>query len=195
MKHLKALLLGLAFTLALAASASAIDKVPSGFRLLNGDTINQLIDAVSGTSNGAYKGTFNGTLGATTPSTVAATTGAFSSTLGVTGAATFSSTTAHTGLATFSGHIAGGGTAPALTACGTSPSISGTDLAGTVTMGTGTPTGCVITFNVTYGTAPHCAVTWRATPLASQSYTISATAITLTQTATDSNLVDYVCVK
>jgi hypothetical protein len=35
---------------------------------------------------------FNGTLGATTPASVAATTGSFSSTLGVTGAATFSST-------------------------------------------------------------------------------------------------------
>src|SRR5947209_1683614 len=33
-------------------------------------------------------------------------------------------------------------TAPALTSCGTSPSIVGTDFAGTVTMGTGTPTGC-----------------------------------------------------
>lgn len=85
-------------------------------------------------------------------------------------------------------------TAPALTSCGTSPSISGSDTAGTVTMGTGTPTGCVITFNAAYNTAPHCNVTWRATPLASQSYTVSATAITLTQTATSSNLADYTCV-
>jgi hypothetical protein len=40
----------------------------------------------------------------------------------------------------------GSTTAPALTSCGTSPAIVGTDMAGTVTMGT-TPTGCVITFN------------------------------------------------
>lgn len=85
-------------------------------------------------------------------------------------------------------------TAPALTSCGTSPSISGSDTAGTVTMGTGTPTGCVITFNVAYTTAPHCVVNWRATPLASQSYTVSTTALTLTQTATSSNLVDYACI-
>jgi hypothetical protein len=84
-------------------------------------------------------------------------------------------------------------TAPALTSCGTSPTISGTDTAGTVTMGTGTPTGCVITFNVAYTTAPHCVVTWIATPLASQSYVTSATAITLTQTATSSNVVKYMC--
>lgn len=90
--------------------------------------------------------------------------------------------------------IIGTGTAPALTSCGTSPAITGTDLAGTVTMGTGTPTGCVITFNVPYAAAPHCVVTWIATPLASQSYVTSATAITLTQTATSSNVAKYFCV-
>lgn len=85
------------------------------------------------------------------------------------------------------------GTAPALTTCGTTPAINGTDIAGTVTMGTGSPTGCVITFNVPYPFAPHCVVTWIATPLASQSYATSATAITLTQTGTSSNVVKYVC--
>lgn len=84
-------------------------------------------------------------------------------------------------------------TAPALTSCGTSPAITGTDLAGIVTMGTATPTGCVITFNTPYVTAPVCVVAWIATPLASQSYATSATAITLTQTATSSNKVQYVC--
>jgi hypothetical protein len=88
----------------------------------------------------------------------------------------------------------GSGTAPALTSCGTSPAIVGTDVAGTVTMGTGTPTGCVITFNVAYIAAPHCIVQWIATPLASQSYVTSTTAITLTQTATSSNVVKYMCV-
>lgn len=85
-------------------------------------------------------------------------------------------------------------TAPALTSCGTSPAIVGTDTAGIVTMGTGTPTGCVITFNVAYTATPYCVVSWIATPLASQSYVTSASAITLTQTATSSNKVQYVCV-
>lgn len=84
-------------------------------------------------------------------------------------------------------------TAPALSSCGTSPAIVGTDEAGEVTMGTGTPTGCVITFNQAYVGAPLCVVTWQATPLASQSYAVSNTAITLTQTATDSNKVNYIC--
>ena len=92
-----------------------------------------------------------------------------------------------------SNHLAPAGTAPALTSCGGgSPTIVGTDVAGTVTMGT-TATGCVITFNVAYAAEPHCVVSWIATPLASQSYATSASAITLTQTSTSGNVVKYIC--
>lgn len=90
-------------------------------------------------------------------------------------------------------HVRAGGAAPALSSCGTTPAISGSDFAGEVTMGTGAPTGCVITFNVEYSSTPYCTVSWQATPLASQSYAISTSAITLTQTATSSNKVNYVC--
>lgn len=86
----------------------------------------------------------------------------------------------------------GSGTAPALTSCGTTPAITGTDVAGTVTMGT-TATGCVITFNVAYVAAPHCVVTWIATPLASQSYVTSNAAITTTQTSASNNVLKYLC--
>lgn len=85
-------------------------------------------------------------------------------------------------------------TPPALTSCGTgSPVLNGTDTAGTVVMGT-SATGCVITFNVAYASTPYCVVTWRATPLASQSYTLSTTAITTTQTSTSGNILDYICI-
>lgn len=87
----------------------------------------------------------------------------------------------------------GSGTAPALTSCGTSPAIVGTDLAGEVTMGTGSPTGCIITFDQAYSGAPYCTVTWQAN-LAAMGYTISPTALTLTQTAASSNKVDYTCI-
>jgi hypothetical protein len=94
----------------------------------------------------------------------------------------------------FDGHIIPNSTStPVLTSCGTSPTITGTDVAGTVTMGTATPTGCIITFAVAYALAPHCLVTWIATPLASQSYSTSATAITTTQTGTNSNVLKYAC--
>lgn len=84
-------------------------------------------------------------------------------------------------------------TAPALTSCGTgSPAITGTDSAGIVTMGT-SATGCVITFNVAYTGTPYCVVNWIATPLASQSYVTSNSAITLTQTSTSGNKAQYIC--
>lgn len=84
-------------------------------------------------------------------------------------------------------------TAPALSSCGTgSPAITGTDTAGIVTMGT-SATGCVITFNVAYTGTPYCVVSWIATPLVSQSYATSNTAITLTQTSASGNKVQYVC--
>jgi hypothetical protein len=84
-------------------------------------------------------------------------------------------------------------TAPALTSCGTgSPTITGTDTAGIVTMGT-SATGCIITFNVAYTAAPYCVVSWIATPLASQSYATSNTAITLTQTSASGDKIQYVC--
>lgn len=86
---------------------------------------------------------------------------------------------------------------PALSSCGTSPAITtgSSDYAGTITTGTGTPTGCVITFSVAYGAAPACVVTSRTAPATSTpAYTVSTTAITLTQAAVNSVVWDYVCV-
>ncbi len=90
------------------------------------------------------------------------------------------------------GHHRLTGSTPVLTSCGTSPSITGTDIAGEVTMGTAAPTGCVITFANAYTNAPTCIVTWQ-TNLASMQYTKSTTAITLVQTGTSSNKINYRC--
>lgn len=118
-----------------------------------------------------------------------AATGTSGGTLGLLNASKTDSGT----LNQYSGHIASSGSAPTLSSCGTSPAIVGDDKDGQVTMGTGTPTGCVITFNAAYTAAPLCTVAWQATPLASQSYAVTTTAITLTQTATSSNRVNYHC--
>lgn len=85
-------------------------------------------------------------------------------------------------------------TSPVATSCGTTPTVQlgSSDTAGTVEMGS-SATGCIITFNHAYSNNPSCVVTWRATPLASQSYTVSTAAITLTQTSTTNNYVDYMC--
>ncbi|HYM32300.1 MAG TPA: hypothetical protein VEU47_13425 [Candidatus Cybelea sp.] len=97
------------------------------------------------------------------------------------------------GTLTAPGHVITGATPPVLTSCGTSPTIVGSDTDGLITMGT-TATGCIITFASPYVSAPFCVVTWQATPLASQSYTVTNTAITTVQTSTSNNKLNYHCV-
>ena len=98
------------------------------------------------------------------------------------------------GAAVFGGHISNAGRAPVVTTCGGDPAIVGTDLAGVVTVGATPSTSCVITFAVAYTIAPTCVVSWSAGPLAAMSYTISTTAITVAQTSTASNRLNYICI-
>ncbi len=56
-------------------------------------------------------------------------------------------------------HLASGGSPPAVTSCGSGPSISGTDTKGKIQIGSGTVTGCTITWASTYAAAPTCIVT------------------------------------
>lgn len=180
--------------LQVAGTTGVVDINASGNAIITG---NASVTGAFGVTGAVTLGSTLGVTGAGTVGGALAVTGA----LGVTGVTTLgNSLTATAGLTQFGSttpvHVASGQTtAPPLTSCGTSPSDTGsTDTAGTVTMGTGTPTGCVITFSTAYVAAPHCTVTWRGTPLAAQSYAVSTTAITLAQTATSSNLVDYLCV-
>lgn len=78
-----------------------------------------------------------------------------------------------------------GGTATPTIATGS------TDEAGEVTAGT-TATSVTITFNLTHANAPFCVVTSQ-TQLVSFAYTLSNTVITITQTATTGNKIDYRC--
>lgn len=75
----------------------------------------------------------------------------------------------------------------------TTPTIAtgSTDESGEVTAGT-TATSVVITFNLTHTNAPFCVVTSQ-TQLVAFAYTLSNTAITITQTATTGNKIDYRC--
>jgi hypothetical protein len=58
------------------------------------------------------------------------------------------------------GHIMTGGSAPSVSSCGTSPSVSGNDTAGVVTVGSGSVTSCVITFAVPRSNVPrHVSIT------------------------------------
>lgn len=89
--------------------------------------------------------------------------------------------------------VAGGGT-PTVSACGTTPGTpTGTDMAGEVAEGT-TATGCTITFaNSGYTAAPHCVVAL-GTQQVAFTYTISTTAITVTNTSATGDVIHWICV-
>src|SRR5262245_40972536 len=92
------------------------------------------------------------------------------------------------------GNISSTGPAPVLSSCGGgSPAITGSNLAGTVTTGT-TATGCVITFSTAFASAPSCVVSPASGVLASFTYVISASAITVTQTSSSGNTITYMCI-
>lgn len=100
-------------------------------------------------------------------------------------------------LNTNGGYMAGAigftGTVPVLSSCGTSPSISGNNSGGTITTGTGSPTGCTLTFaDGGWSATPKCIVSWRTRP-ATANYVPTATTLTLTQTGTSSAVIDYYC--
>lgn len=84
-------------------------------------------------------------------------------------------------------------TAAAVSSCGTSPSISGAkDNHGTVSVGTGSPTACTITFGTAYASTPDCVVT-SYPQLAAFTAVVSTSSIVVTQTATSSNKISYIC--
>lgn len=97
----------------------------------------------------------------------------------------------------FPGHILNTGNAnpvPSVVSSAGSPTVAGTDVGGTITMGT-SATGVNLAFGRAYVTAPSCVVSWRGpitttTPMA---YTTTTTGVALTQGSTSSNKIDYFC--
>ncbi|MGP0086074.1 MAG: hypothetical protein ACLP0B_21000 [Steroidobacteraceae bacterium] len=66
------------------------------------------------------------------------------------------------------------GTTPTIGSCGTSPTISGTDVSGKITVGSGTVTSCVISFHATLPNAPHGVVLTAANSTAAPGITTGA---------------------
>ena len=93
------------------------------------------------------------------------------------------------------GHIATYmATAPVLSSCGSSPSITGSDTAFVITVGS-TATGCTATFNKTWTSNPVCTVTNQSQSIVSaMTYTVSTTAVTISQAAgLSGNIIDVIC--
>lgn len=83
---------------------------------------------------------------------------------------------------------------PVLTSCGTTPSITGTDLAFTITQGT-TATGCVATFSTAFSATPVCvAVNQTAPGTSTPAYSVTATAVTLVTASTSGELWSVHCI-
>jgi hypothetical protein len=85
--------------------------------------------------------------------------------------------------------------APAVTSCGTSPSIDShaNNRSGTVTVGSGTIATCTVTFAGTgYSTWDHCRVTTESSE-AAFAYSYTLTALTVTATSLTSDQLDYDC--
>lgn len=97
----------------------------------------------------------------------------------------------------FPGHILNTGNStpiPSVSSAVGTPSVTGTDVAGTVTMGTSS-TGANLQFGRAYVSTPACVVSWQGpitttTPMA---YTLTTTGIALKQGSTSSNLINYFC--
>lgn len=94
---------------------------------------------------------------------------------------------------TSNGVITSSGIAPALSACGTSPTVVGNDRRMVLTEGA-TGNGCTITFAVPFFNAPTCFVDNRTMSLVNAlSYAVTNTALTITQTASGGGVYDVWC--
>ncbi len=90
-----------------------------------------------------------------------------------------------TGLYTGQVRLMGPAAPTCSTNCGTSPSVSGSDSAMVVTMGSGSPaSGWVVTFNGTWAAAPSCTVTSAKTGMVVGKLAIAAVTTTTTITVT-----------
>ena len=86
--------------------------------------------------------------------------------------------------------VAGGGT-PALTTCGTSPTITGNDFVGTLTIGSAA-TACTATFATAYPAAPRCFLVPQGSTTAFPVYTTTTTTIAVA-TGVASTAYFYMC--
>lgn len=94
----------------------------------------------------------------------------------------------------FPRHILNLGKAPAVSSCGSSPTLAtgSSDFVGTITGGTN-HTACTLTFNTAYLAAPSCVVSGQSSYATSPiAYNVVATGINLT-TFSGTDVVSYIC--
>lgn len=82
---------------------------------------------------------------------------------------------------------------PTVGTCGTGASVTGTDFAGKITVGTSASDACTLTFGKTWTVAPVCVVQNLTTGAAANVYTVSATTIVWSSALADSTALVYMC--
>lgn len=92
------------------------------------------------------------------------------------------------------GHVSVPGPSPTLSSCGTTPTVVGSDSAFEITVGSVAATGCTATFAHAFSVAPVCTVTNQTVSVANaMTYTVSASAVVISQTGLTSDKVDVIC--
>lgn len=92
------------------------------------------------------------------------------------------------------GHVLFTGSAPTLSLCGTSPTVTnGTDNGGVVTLGTGTVNACTLTFATAFTNTPACNVDSNSNVGQPWVSAVSTTAVTFTMPYTGASKLYYSC--
>lgn len=89
-------------------------------------------------------------------------------------------------------HIVATGTVPTASSCGSGPAIVGTDMAGTLTVGTGVVSSCTVTFAAQWVNPPACSVASNAA-IASQTLAITTSTFIVGGTSVSGDIIPYIC--
>lgn len=179
-----------------ANNVSGLNALAFGSNIINA-IADSLQIGPSNTAKATILSSGNFGIGTTTPPSKLTVQGTAGSSL--TGVLTLASSTNATVFnVNGAGHIATGGGTPAVTSCGVTPSISGNDTSGTVTVGSGVVTACTITFAKTRSNTPRVVgvVTGGALNITGGYSAKSTTAVTFSFAATvGSGTFDYLIIE
>lgn len=93
----------------------------------------------------------------------------------------------------FGGHIEISSATPTMSSCGTSPSVIGNDVAGTITIGGGVVLSCTLTFAKAWSNAPACTMA-SSSFITGQAASTTTSALTITGSATfNGDTIMYLC--
>lgn len=92
------------------------------------------------------------------------------------------------------GHINSQGPTPTMGACGSGPSVAGTDNAGSITVGSGVPLSCAMVFAQPWNKTPACVMSINTTGITGGITTLTTTGMTFSfSTTVGGGVITYAC--